>query len=227
MTIRTVTVEDDSRYRAGLSALLEFSDDFRLVGSFPSADAALAELRQRARRGGGGWCDLILMDIDLPGTDGIAATRSIKQLAPTTTVVVLTVFEESHTVLQAICAGADGYLTKRARPGEILDELRSVMSGGAPLSAGVARTVLTLLRREAGQRRATSPPLESGTRLALTKREHDVLECLVAGLSYKQVGHHLGISHDTVRSHVRNVYSKLQVHSVAEAVSRALREGLI
>jgi DNA-binding NarL/FixJ family response regulator len=218
-------VEDDSRYRAGLEALLEHSADFELVDSFPSADAALTALRERETGGRvPGW-DLVLMDLDLPGTDGIAATRVVKSLTPAVTVVVLTVFEASHTVLQAICAGADGYLAKRAQPAEILEELRAVMAGGAPLSAGVARTVLELLRRQAGDRAQRG--LHGPSRLDLTQREQDVLRCLVGGMSYKQVAHQLDISHDTVRSHVRSVYSKLQVHSVAEAVSRAIREGLV
>jgi DNA-binding NarL/FixJ family response regulator len=227
LTVRTVTVEDDSRYRTGLQALLEHSGDFQLVDSFPSADAALTALAERTARGGPPTWDLILMDLDLPGTDGIAATRAVKALAPRVAVVVLTVFEESHTVLRAICAGADGYLAKRAQPAEILDELRSVMSGGAPLSAGVARTVLSLLRRQAGPDREARGSPDGRSRLDLTDREQDVLRCLVNGMAYKQAAQHLGISHDTVRSHVRNVYSKLQVHTVAEAVSRAIREGLV
>lgn len=225
LTIRTVAIEDDSRYRAGLEALLQHSTEFDLVDSFASADAAIAALNHRGPGPPRCW-DLVLMDLDLPGTDGIAATRALKDLVPGITVVVLTVFEESHTVLQAICAGADGYLAKRARPDEILTELRAVMLGGAPLSAGVARTVLNLLRRQAAGDR-TGRPRPGAPKLDLTQREHDVLRCLVGGMSYKQVAHELSISHDTVRSHVRNVYSKLQVHNVAEAVSRAIREGMV
>lgn len=227
MIIRTVAVEDDSRYRAGLEALLAHSGDFHLLESFPSADAALAALREHRRPDSERCWDLVLMDLELPGTDGISAIRAVKDLVPGVTVVVLTVFEESHTVLQAICAGADGYLAKRARPGEILDELRAVMSGGAPLSAGVARTVLNLLRREAAAERPGRPRRDAMPALDLTQREQDVLRCLVGGMAYKQVAAHLAISHDTVRSHVRSVYSKLQVHSVAEAVGRAIREGLV
>ncbi len=225
MTVRTVTVEDDRRYRASLKTLFEHAGDFRLVDSFPSADAALAALRERGAAGAG-W-DLVLMDVDLPGTDGIAATRAVKELAPATMVVVLTVFEESHIVLRAICAGADGYLAKRARPDEILDDLRSVMTGGAPLSAGVARTVLNLVRTRPDVPRRSDPRrIEGMSQFDLTPREQEVLSCLVGGMAYKQVAHHLGISHDTVRTHVRSVYSKLQVHSVAEAVGRAIHAGL-
>lgn len=227
MTVRTVAVEDDRRYRESLQTLLEHSGDFVLVDSFPSADAAIAKVLEARRSGGAAHWDLVLMDLDLPGTDGIAATRRLKDLLPSVIVVVLTVFEESHTVLRAICAGADGYLAKRAPPAEILYELRSVISGGAPLSAGVARTVLELIRRDAEGGGPTGYRKDRGSRLDLTERELDVLRCLVGGMSYKRVGHHLGISLDTVRSHVRSVYSKLQVHSVAQAVSRALREGLV
>lgn len=226
MTIRTIAIEDDSRYRASLETLFQHSGDFNLVESFPSAEAALARVRELERRGRAPSWDLVLMDLELPGSDGIAATLALKERMPGITVVVLTVFEEALTVLQAICAGADGYLTKRAPPGEILEELRSVMAGGAPLSAGVARTVLNLLRRQAGdagaRRRGGGP-----SRLDLTEREQDVLRCLVQGMTYRQVAHRLDISHDTVRSHVRSIYSKLQVHSVAEAVSRAIHEGLV
>lgn len=227
MTIRTVAIEDDSRYRASLETLLEHSGDFSLVESFRSADVALAELREMERRGQHPSWDLVLMDLELPGTDGIAATLALKELLPDITVVVLTVFEESHTVLQAICAGADGYLAKRAQPGEILEELRSVMSGGAPLSASVARTVLNLLRRQAGDTSASFRRVGGPSRLDLTEREQDVLRCLVQGMAYRQVAQRLDISHDTVRSHVRSIYSKLQVHSVAQAVSRAIHEGLV
>ena len=138
--------------------------------------------------------------------------------------VVLTVFEQSGTILEAICAGADGYLVKRTPPSRLVLELRDVMQGGSPLSAGVASTVLGLLRREAagrGQWRGGE------ARLGLTDREQDVLRCLVEGMQYKTVADHLEISLDTVRSHVRSVYGKLQVHSVAEAVSRAIRERLV
>ncbi|HSK18900.1 MAG TPA: response regulator transcription factor [Longimicrobiales bacterium] len=171
-----------------------------------------------------GW-DLVLMDIDLPGMNGIACTRQIKQRRPNTAVVVLTVFEERATIVEAICAGADGYLLKRTTAAELLSQLRAIAQGGAPISAGVARTVLDLVRR-------LGPPVPgNGAARAgsfeLTERELDVLRCLVQGMSYKRTAQQLDISLDTVRSHIRSVYSKLQVHSVAEAVSRALREGIV
>ena len=218
MSFRTVTVEDDRRYRGSLEELLGSTADFELTGSFGTAEAALEKSRS------GAW-DLVLMDLDLPGMDGIEATRRLKATHPEPIVVVLTVFEEPGTVLEAICAGADGYLAKRSPPDEILEELRSVMAGGSPLSPGVARTVLRLLRRLGDDSERPAPG--GADRVGLTDREREVLGCLVDGLPYKQVADRLGISHNTVRSHVRSIYGKLQVQNVAQAVSRAIREGLV
>lgn len=219
MSFRTVTVEDDRRYRGSLEELLGSTSEFELTGGFGTAEAALE------RSPSGGW-DLVLMDLDLPGMDGIEATRRLKASHPETTVVVLTVYEEPGTVLEAICAGADGYLAKRSPPDEILEELRSVMAGGSPLSPGVARTVLRLLRR-LGDDDAGRHTAGAAAEVGLTDREREVLGCLVEGLPYKQVADRLDISHNTVRSHVRSIYGKLQVQNVAQAVSRALREGLV
>lgn len=221
MTIRVATIEDDARYRASLEALLRLSPGMELAGSFGSPAQALAALERNGDRAD--W-DVLLMDLELPGMSGIEATRRIKGLCPQTSIVVLTVFEEPATVLEAICAGADGYLTKATPPEELLAQLRAVVDGGSPLTAGVAHTVLDLLRH-VGPDRATAR-LAPGERLELSEREREVLRCLVEGMAYKQVADRLDISIDTVRTHIRRIYKKLQVHSVAEAVSRALREGL-
>jgi DNA-binding NarL/FixJ family response regulator len=219
--IQVVSVEDDARYRASLVALLRQAPGFALAASFDSADAALDELESIRRRSAvPGW-NLVLMDLALPGIGGVEATRRIKQLLPDIVIVALTVFETPATVLEAICAGADGYMLKRTPPQQLLEQLRQVMDGGAPLSAGIARTILELLRRQEGTARGR---LE---RLDLTTREQEVLRLLVQGGSYKQTARQLGISIDTVRTHVKSIYGKLQVHSVAAAVGRAVREGLV
>lgn len=201
--------------------LLQRSDGFALAASFGSALPALAYLD---RAGSGCPWDLVLMDLDLPQMKGIEATREVKSRAPRMPVVVLTVFEEPATILQAICAGADGYLLKRMPAPELLSQLRSIADGGAPLTAGVASTVLNLLRTHPSRPEFAGP---GPARLDLTEREQEVLRGLVGGLAYKQVADVLGISLDTVRTHIRSVYRKLQVHSVAEAVSRAIRERLV
>lgn len=221
--IRVATVEDDLRYRASLETLLRRSPGFTLAGSFPSAEAMLGEIaRGTTARRRCPW-DVVLMDLELPGASGLEATRELKRRHPEVRVLVLTVFEEPATVLEAICAGADGYVLKHTPPRQLLEQLGSIVSGGAPLTSGIARTVLALLRATAETGGSAAAP----SRLRLTSREQEVLRGLVDGLAYKQVAARLGVSLDTVRTYVRSIYSKLQVHSVAEAVGRALRERIL
>ncbi len=223
--LRVAVVEDDPRYRRSLEVLLEGTDGFTLGGSFGAAAPALEALDRLAEGTGGPRWDLVLMDLDLPRMKGIEATRHVKARAPDLPVVVLTVFEEPATILEAICAGADGYLLKKMPASELLSQLRSIAAGGAPLTGRVARTMLDLLR--ASPSAPTHVPGRQPDRLDLTGREREVLQCLVRGLAYKQAADSLGVSLDTVRTHIRAVYRKLQVHSVAEAVSRAIRDRLV
>lgn len=208
--------EDDPRYRASLELVLKHTPGVRCVASFPTLASGLAEARRRA----GDW-DLVLMDLHLPDGSGIEGVKALKALRPGLPVVVLTVFEDPRTVLRAICAGADGYLLKRATAAELVAALKAVAAGGSPLTPAVAASLLEVVRQTSVP--STPPP----SRLDLTERERDVLRSLAAGNAYKQVADDLGVSLDTVRSHVRALYRKLQVHSVAEAVGRALREGLV
>jgi DNA-binding NarL/FixJ family response regulator len=165
------------------------------------------------------------MDLELPGIGGIDATRRLKRMRPDLPVVALTVFEEPATILEAIAAGVDGYLLKKTSAPELLALLRGVMAGGAPLTPAVARTLLDVVRAES--RGSHDPVRERPGRLDLSEREQDVLRGLVRGLGYKQIADESGTSLDTIRTHVRHVYRKLQVHSVAQAVSRAIRERLV
>jgi DNA-binding NarL/FixJ family response regulator len=221
--VNVVIVEDDSRYRDSLRALFAHAPGFALVAAYSAATEALEGLAGPARAGSEPAWELVLMDLDLPGINGVEATRRIKRRLPATRVVVLTVFEEPATILEAICAGADGYLLKKTAPAELLEQLRVVASGGSPLTAGVARTVLQLVREPRAPEAA--PPADD--LIGLSARERDVLRGLTRGLAYKQVADELGVSLDTVRTHIRSMYKKLQVHSVAEAVGRALRERLV
>ena len=231
-TIRVASIEDDGRYRSSLEALLRLSPGMEPSASYASPAEAIAGIEQG--RAGADW-DVVLMDLDLPGMSGIEATRRIKQMLPDTSVVVLTVFEDPPTILEAICAGADGYLTKDTPPEELLDQIRAVVDGGSPLTSGVASTVLDLVRRigpamPAASTRsgdASAGPGDAPDGFTLTDREQEVLRSLMAGMGYKRVASHLGISIDTVRTHVRHIYRKLQVHNVAQAITRALREGLV
>lgn len=221
-SLRVATVEDDPRYRASLATLLRCLAHFSVRASHAAAEPLLAEATRTHALGAQPPWDVVLTDIHLPGMDGIELTRALKRLFPTLRVIVLTVFEEPATVLAAICAGADGYLVKSAGSGDIAAQLDALTREGAPLNASVARTLLNLVR--ASQR----APLGGGlpTDLGLTARQVEVLRALVDGCSYREIGTRLGISLDTVRSHVRQVYAALQVHSVAEAVKLALRHGL-
>ena len=228
MGLNIVIVEDDPRYRHSLETLFNNTPGFRLGASFGSAYALLQELESLQGAGPESLWRLALVDIELPGMNGIEATRRLKEHLPALTVVMLTVFEEPAIILEAITAGADGYLLKKTPAAELLAQLNAIASGGSPLTPDVARTVLSLLRENTPKRlagkffNAASP-----TKLDLTEREHAVLQGLVKGLSYKQVGTKLNISIDTVRTHIRGVYRKLQVHSVGEAVARAIREKLV
>ena len=232
MPLRIAAVDDDDRYRASLELLLGQSPGFVFGGGYASPEPILQELEDAHREGRDPGWDVVLMDVDLPGMNGVECTRRIKALLPDLPVVVLTVFEDRNTVLNAICAGADGYLVKRSSGSALLEELQAVLAGGSPLSAGVARTVLDLGRRLPlpplpGQAASPGSPGAAVGLLELTERESEVLGCLVQGMSYKRVGHTLGIQVDTVRTHIRSIYRKLQVHTVAEAVGRALWEGLV
>lgn len=225
MIRRVAIVEDDPRFLSTLDVFFRHLDGFELVDRFVSAEAAL----ERAAAAGDGetspW-NLVLMDLELPRMDGIEAARRLKADWPEMPVVMLTAFEDPSAILEAICAGADGYLVKKISAPELRQQLRSIVDGGAPLTAGVARTVLHLLR-QAPEHKGAGSPSTPPSRLDLTTREQDVLRCLVRGRSYKQAADDLGITLDTVRGYIRNVYRKLQVHSVAEAVGRAIRERLV
>jgi len=228
MDLNIVIVEDDPRYRHSLETLFSNSPGFCLAASFGSAYSLLKELEHSQSAGRPSPWHIALLDIELPGMNGIEATRRLKQHLPGLNVVMLTVFEEPAIILEAISSGADGYLLKKTPAPELLAQLKAIASGGSPLTPDVARTVLLLLRDRVpkgitGKLFNTASP----TRLDLTEREHAVLQSLVKGLSYKQVATKLNISIDTVRTHIRSVYQKLQVHSVGEAVARAIREKLV
>ncbi len=225
MDLSVAIIEDDPRYRSSLETLFMHAPGFSLAASFGSPRRAIDEVDRLLESGERPPWKLVLMDIELPGLSGIHATRELKARLPELAIVVLTVFEDPATIVEAIVAGAEGYLLKKTPAAELLSQLRMIASEGAPLTPGVARTLLSLVRQS---RPSVSPHgSDSPTRLDLTGREQEVLQCLVRGLSYKQAASHLEMSVETVRTHIRAIYRKLHVHSAAEAVVRALRERLI
>lgn len=220
MELRVAVVEDDPHYRGSLETLLGFEPGFQLASSYGDPASLLEDLGVLSPAAPLAW-DLVLMDIDLPGMSGIEATRSVKTMRPEAVVVMLTAFEDPEKILAAIRAGADGYLLKRAGVAEVIDQLRSVAGGGSPMTPGIARSVLDLIR---GGR--SKDAISRGDLFELSEREREVLKALVRGLAYKQVAAELDLSIDTVRTYIRRIYTKLRVHSATEAVARAVREGL-
>jgi DNA-binding NarL/FixJ family response regulator len=223
---RVAIVEDHADFRETLREFLANLPDFQPVASFGAAETALDEARRRTDSDAGlGW-DLLLMDVELPRMNGIEATRRMRDAFPDLPIVVLTVFESPKVILDAITAGASGYLLKKTGARELTACLRSVVEGGAPLSPAVAATLLEIVRRSR-PRDGEADPGSDPRRLDLTPREIDVLRCLADGRTYAGTAAHLGISESTVRVHVRGVYRKLQVHSVAAAVRIAIESGLV
>jgi DNA-binding NarL/FixJ family response regulator len=214
--IRVCTCEDDRRYRETLALVIGLHPDLVLVDSFADPAALL-----QAARAGARW-DLVLMDLDLPGMDGVAATRALRAALPDQPVVMLTAFDDPTRIHGAIRAGASGYLLKSAGEDELVASIRRAAEGHVALSPDVARAVLDLIRGDIASAPRTGEPAPE-----LSKRERDLLRALVDGRSYKQAADDLGVSIDTIRTYVRSLYKKLGVHSATEAVSKALREGWI
>lgn len=218
---RVAVIDDDGRFRDTLAALLDVSEGLTLADAFADAkDAVEAAATAHARGLACPW-HIAIMDMNMPAMDGIEGTARLKALYPEVRVLVLTVYEDPATIVRAVCAGADGYLLKHTGHAEVLEHVQMIRAGGAPLTPGVAAKLLDVVRQQ-----VRTPP-SSEARLELSVREREVLQGLVAGMAYKQVAAELEISIDTVRTYVRRLYKKLRVHSVAEAVSRAIREALV
>lgn len=214
-------IDDDARFRDTLAALLDVTEGLTLAEAFADAKDAVQAAEATHARGEVCPWHIAIMDMNMPGMEGIEGTTRLKALYPELRVMVLTVYEDPATIVRAVCAGADGYLLKHTGHTQILEHLQMIRAGGAPLTPGVAAKLLDVVREQV----RTPPPTEA--RLELSAREQEVLQGLVAGLAYKQVAAELGISIDTVRTYIRRLYKKLRVHSVAEAVSRAIRDGLV
>lgn len=209
--IRVAIVEDREDLRNGLALLIGDTPDFECHGVWGSVEEALESLDRTTPH-------VVLMDIGLPGISGIAGTGQIRKRYPSVQILILTVYNEDDRIFAALCAGACGYLLKNTPPGKIVEAIREVAAGGAVMSPSIARNVVELFRK-------FRPP--AGTDYGLSPQEMRLLNLLGEGHHYKTAAAELGLSVHTVNFYLKQIYDKLQVHSKAEAVAKALREGLI
>jgi DNA-binding NarL/FixJ family response regulator len=208
--ISVAVIEDEREVRQGLSYILDHTEGFRCVGSFREYQDALDELTAPPH--------VLLSDIGLPGLSGVDGVRLFKEKFPSTAVVMLTVYRDDEKIFESLRNGASGYILKKDPPSRILEAIREVNSGGAPMSSEIAMRVLNAFRVL-----SPSKPESSG----LSKREEEILHELVKGNSYKSTADHLNISIHTVRFHIRSIYEKLHVHSKSQAVAKALKDRLV
>jgi DNA-binding NarL/FixJ family response regulator len=207
MAITVSIVEDNEQLRGTLARVINRAEGFRCLSQYPDAEAAVEALpRDRP--------DVVLMDINLPGMNGVECVRRLKQLAPDSLVIMLTVYEDTENIFNALAAGASGYLLKRTPRAELLDAIREVHRGGSPMTTHIARKVVQSFQ----QTGASSQPTER-----LSPREQEVLDCLSKGFLYKEIADILGIGYETVHTYIRRIYEKLQVRTRTEAVAKFLR----
>jgi DNA-binding NarL/FixJ family response regulator len=209
--IEVAIVEDRREIRESLALLIGGTEGFKCIGSYRSMEEALDKLKHHQPH-------LLLSDIGLPGMSGIEGVAILKERYPDLLILMLTVYDDDERIFDAMCAGASGYLLKKTPPGRLLDSLREVASGGAPMSPEVARRVISLFRE-------IRPPDRAD--YELTPHETRLLRLLVQGHNYKTAAAELGVTVHTVSFHLRSIYEKLQVHSKSEAVAKALQNRLV
>jgi DNA-binding NarL/FixJ family response regulator len=201
-------VDDEKELCQSIATFVNGSPGFRCVSTSNSAEAALKRLPADQP-------DVVLMDINMAGMSGIECVKKLKGLVPEMQIVMLTVYEDTEQIFKALSAGASGYMLKRLTPAKLLEAIKEVQAGGSPMSSSIARKVVASFQK-------AGPADEK--QASVSSREQTVLDCLAKGLTYKQTADHLGISIDTIRTHVRRIYEKLHVQSRTEAVAKYLRQ---
>lgn len=203
---RVMIVEDDQEIRESFNLIVNSSERFTVVGAHGNCEDAIASLNREKP-------EIVLMDIELPGMNGIKGTQIIRDKSPNAEVIMVTVYEDSDLVFEALKAGASGYITKSANYTELLSALEEIVRGGAPMSSRIARMVIDNYHIN-----PNSP---------LTKRETTILQLISEGKTYTQISEELFISKETAKTHIKNIYSKLQVNSKSEAIAKANHDKLI
>ncbi len=207
MPVSVSIVEDNDKLRGTLARVINRADGFRCVSDYANAEDALKNLPQIKP-------DVVLMDINLPGMNGVECVRQLKQLLPQTQVMMLTVYEDTENIFNALASGANGYMLKRTSSKELLEAIHEVQRGGSPMTMHIARKVVSSFQKTA----ASAQPTEN-----LSEREQQVLDLLSQGLMYKEIADKLAISYETVHTYIRRIYEKLQVRTRTEAVAKFLR----
>ena len=207
MTITVSIVEDNDQLRGTLARVISRAQGFNCLGQYPNAEAALEAIPKERP-------NVVLMDINLPGMNGVECVRRLKQLAPETQAVMLTAYEDTENIFKSLAAGASGYLLKRTSSAELLTAIRDVNKGGSPMTTHIARKVVQSFQQANASLQATEK---------LSQREQEVLDCLSQGFLYKEIAEKLGISYETVHTYIRRIYEKLQVRTRTEAVAKFLR----
>jgi DNA-binding NarL/FixJ family response regulator len=212
MKLRIAIFDDNAKRREGLQLLIDSTENMTFVGSWPDCRDVVRHIAETSP-------DVVLMDIDMPHVDGIEGVTLIRKQFKDVKILMQTVFEDNEKIFAAILAGANGYLLKQTAPTKLIDSVVEVSQGGAPMTPTIAAKVLKLFTQ-----RGTAA---KGVDFQLTEREVQILKLLVEGFSYKMIAAECSISYATVNTHVSHIYDKLQVKSVASAVSVAIREGLV
>src|SRR6516225_11101426 len=207
MPITVSIVEDNDQLRGTLARVLNRAEGFRCLSQYGDAESALEGLPKDRP-------EVVLMDINLPGMNGVECVRRLKQVAAGIQVVMLTVYEDTENIFNALAAGAAGYMLKRTKSAELLEALREVHRGGSPMTTHIARKVTQSFLKSG----PSSKPTEN-----LSEREQEVLDCLSQGFLYKEIAEKLGISYETVHTYIRRIYEKLQVRTRTEAVAKFLK----
>ncbi len=211
MNIKVAIFEDNKSLRQGLYQLINGSEGFQCTGAFEDCLNLIRDIESAKP-------DVVLMDIQMPGINGIEAVGILRDKYPGLKILMQTIFEESEKIFQSILAGACGYILKNTSPARILDFIKETYEGGAPMSPSVATKVLKMV--------VSQSPSHHVNTFNLSEREKEILSCMVKGMSYKLIADACSISIDTVRGHIRSIYEKLHVHSKSEAVAKAIRSNL-